>query len=160
MCEILNNRSFYESSAFGAIIGFVGSFLIFIISDALRNHQDKLKNKKKYHSWINGAKAEINHLLKVIAELKTTLNRGVPTTKRLNEDYIKSLRFKLLEFENDITFLEVITNAFRDIEHTNGMLDRLEENFKPGDKSINNVIGCLDGVKTSVEKLKDILNKK
>ncbi|MFA5994239.1 MAG: hypothetical protein WC823_04740 [Parcubacteria group bacterium] len=47
MCEILNNRSFYESSAFGAIIGFVGSFLIFIISDALRNHQDKLKNKKK-----------------------------------------------------------------------------------------------------------------
>ncbi|MFA5994240.1 MAG: hypothetical protein WC823_04745 [Parcubacteria group bacterium] len=88
------------------------------------------------------------------------MNRGVPTTKRLNEDYIKSLRFKLLEFENDITFLEVITNAFRDIEHTNGMLDRLEENFKPGDKSINNVIGCLDGVKSSVEKLKDSLRYK
>lgn len=162
--EIINNTTFYNSTIFatiiGGLIGIFGSLLIFFCNIWWTNHIDKIKNKKNYLSWLKGMEAEINHLVNVLTELDGILEKGNITTKRLNYDYIQSSRFKIIEFENDINFLEILTNAYRDIEHTNGMLDRLEYTFKPGDPFINNVIASLKGVRASIKKLKEKLDIK
>jgi len=160
--------SFIDSQLFsviiGALIGIMGSLLIFLLQYFL----NKFQKKKNYTHLLYGIKAEDSHLLKVIEEIKGILDRGLSSTKRLNFDFLQSTRFKALEFDEDIEFSEILTNAYRDIDHTNDMLNRLEFIPEMGTSFINNVKASMIGVERSIIKLnekvdlkiKELTNKK
>ncbi len=144
----------------GAVIGIVGSLLIFFLNDKKETEKIKANNHQKHLAWLKGIKAEINHLIKVIDEIYKILeDQNVPSTKRLNYDYLQNARLKILEFDTDINFLEILTNAYRDIDHTNGMLDRLEQ-YGLNCPFIENVKGSLIGAKNSVLSLNKTVDNK
>lgn len=162
--KILHDTSFWTSNIFativGALIAIAGSLLIFFIAKSWEKQRDAEKKEQNYKSLLLGIKAEVNHILKVITELDSILTEGIASTKRLNQDYLQSSRFKIIEFDSDLDFMEILTNAYRDIDHTNGMLDRLEFSLASGNFFIGNVRASLFGVQSSIKKLKESLDKK
>jgi hypothetical protein len=154
-------QSFFTSNIFAAIIGgAIGFFSSIFTSIFYNGHQARIIKYEDYMAWCNGVKAEINHLLKVISEISSILDKGIPCTKRLNHDYLEQARIKIPSFESDLKFLETLTNAYRDIIHTNNMLDRLERDFGNRPQIIGNVVASIDGVKKSVQSLNTGLDTK
>ena len=160
--------SFWDSNILAAFVGgLIGFFSSLVTSIWYTNRQKKILRYQGYYSWCSGVLAEIRHLLKVVDEIKDILDRrGVPSTKRLNHDYLEQARIKVIDFEDDLILLESLTNAYRDIVHTNDMLDRLERDFETKPSFLSNVVSSMVGVKNSlvalqanVVKSKDALKK-
>lgn len=149
------NSSFLDSNIFAAIVGGMIGFLSSIITSIwYSGHQAKIAKYNGYKAWCNGVQAEVNHLNEVMNELDDVLkNMQVPPTKRLNHDYLEQARIKIIEYESDLEFLETLTNAYRDVVHTNDMLDRLEKDFATRPQVIGNVIASVKGVRASMTNL-------
>jgi hypothetical protein len=155
------NSSFFESNIFATIVGgAIGFFSSIFVSIWYSGHHDKVLRYNNYKGWCNGVRAEINHLIKVIDEISSILKENVPSTKRLNHDYLEQARIRIVDFESDISFIESLTNAYRDVVHTNEMLNRLESNFEKSPNSIANVKASMDGVKNSIQALNTKLDVK
>ena len=147
--------TFLDSNIFAALVGgLIGFFSSWLTSIWYTARQNKIAKYNGYKSWCNGVQAEINHLMAVMNELDDVLkNMQVPPTKRLNHDYLEQARIKIIEYESDLEFLEILTNAYRDVVHTNDMLDRLEKDFATRPQVINNVIASVKGVRASMTNL-------
>lgn len=154
--------NFFNSNIFATIIGGAIGIISAIFTTIWYNGHQALKAQcENYKAWCNGVKAEINHILKVIDEIDKILKEhGVPSTKRLNYDYLEQARVKIIMYESDLVFLEILTNAYRDIVHTNGMLDRLEEDVSKHKNLIGNTQASIDGVRNSVKALNQGLDIK
>ena len=111
----------------GGAIGFGASWFL---ARSQRRHaleQKAADERRSYKAWLTGLRAELNHIRKVIDEI-TPIAAGVNLpTKRINSDFLKEARLVIFKYDEDTDFLELLTTAFRDIVHTNDMLDRLEE---------------------------------
>ncbi len=119
--------------------------------DAGKVNVDK---RAAHKAWLLGLRAELEHLRACIDEIRGILRGpGVPT-KRLNSDFVEMARFKFFEYDEESHFLESLTTTYRNIVHTNGMLDRLENNIGIRGNamaSMNGVSGSVDGLKGKVD---------
>jgi hypothetical protein len=111
--------------------------------------KEHAKDQKSYRGWLRALRAELHHVRGVIVEITGYVDGGDIPTKRLNYDFIEEARLAIFKHEEDEDFHEILTTAYRDIVHTNGMLDRLEHNpnLRP------NVRSSMDGVLDSVDRL-------
>lgn len=150
-------RLFVESQLFAAIVGAVIGLLPAHLLMALH---EKRKERQQHTSWLHGLLAEIAHIDGCINEISTITASGKPSTKRLNSDFFAQSRLVLFAYDKDVVFLQSLTNAFRDIVHTNDMLDRFER-MAPNHLSFApNTQASLSGVHNSILSLKQIIEKK
>lgn len=141
----------------GALIGIIGVVLTFWLSIWHENRKKKQERCEAYTAWLNGLRAEIAHVIKCINEISEYVNTGNISTKRMNTDFIEKARLQLFCYDEDIDFLECVTNAYRDIVHTNDMLERLERMFFEGkayQTILPNIKASMQGVNNSVNNLK------
>ncbi len=146
---------FSESQTFAAIIGaLIGILPAFMLSYWYDRRKKELEDYESHKAWLNGLAAELNHITKVIGEITTIIQGGDVSTKRLNSDFIEKARLKIFTLDMDADFLEALTNAYRDIVHTNDMLERLEKMAPNHSQFVQNVISSMTGVSNSVNCLK------
>ena len=146
---------FTDSQTFAAIVGaLIGIIPAFILSIWYDKRKKELEDYETRKAWLNGLTAELNHITKVINEITTIVQSGSPSTKRLNSDFIAEARLKIFTYNMDVEFLECLTNAYRDIIHTNGMLKRLEDMVPNHSQFCANVLASMTGVSNSVNCLK------
>lgn len=141
-----------DSKLFAAVVGgFIAIFSALVVEGWKR----KMTRHERHRAWINGVSAEILHLEKVIEEIDSIIKTDI-STKRLNHDFIEHSRLAVTEYESDKRFIELLTNVYRDIVHTNDMLQRLEHSkaHRP------NVQNSVRGVRNSVLALKEALERK
>jgi hypothetical protein len=149
-------NSMLDSQLFAAV---VGALIGILPAYWLGFFNERSKEKKTYKFWLFGLSAELTHIQKCITEIKGVIaQRGTPT-KRMNSDFVESARLAIFNYERDLVFLESLTNAYRDIVHTNEMLERLERHedrdaFRP------NASASMDGVERSVQALQALINQK
>ena len=124
----------------GGLIGAGSAYLVPMI-------HEKRKEKKEHIAWLQGLSAELKHIGKCITEIKDILNNNGTPSKRINFDFIEKSRLTFFKLNSDVAFLECLTNTYRDIVHTNGMLDYFGNN--PQTKS--NVLASMQGVENSVK---------
>ena len=140
--------------------GGIGLVSALIAAAVQRKHDAKQKagdERRSYKAWRTGLRAELDHIQAVISEITGIIDDGHVSTKRINSDFLKEARMVIFRYDEDTDFLEQLTTAFRDIVHTNGMLDRLEtggEGIRP------NVAASMRGVRASVDQLSATLDAK
>jgi len=76
----------------------------------------------------------------------------------LSAGFLEASRLNWCEYDQSVDFLESLGEAYADIVHTNGMLDRAEE--RHSDPARQAALKSLEGVKGSVSKLKDKVAEK
>jgi hypothetical protein len=155
---------FFDSQAFAAIIG----ALIGIIPTAwYAKIRKKQEDRLTYLGWLNGLSAETEHISKVIKEITTIFQSnepGVVCTKRMNHDFLEKARLAIFGYDEDVGFLETLTNAYRDVLHTNDMIDRHERavisQSRVAEGIHGSVLASMQGVSNSVSALKAKLAEK
>jgi hypothetical protein len=122
-------KSWIDPEMRAAIVGAAFVIVGVWLTARFDESDDDEKEFLEFQAWLNGLWAELRHIKRrAIVEIQRhNLNKGVASTKRLNSDFIERSRLALFEYDEDACFLEALTNAYRDIVHTNGMLDRLEK---------------------------------
>jgi hypothetical protein len=140
-----------DSQLFAAVIGaLIGIFPAQLISA----WHEKRKDRQAYAAWLNGLLAELNHIDGCITEITQIVQKGIPSTKRMNSDFVKQCRLTLFGYDKDVGFLQCLTNTYRDIVHTNDMLDRFEKMAQNHNSLQPNVLASMKGVGASVSCLK------
>ena len=158
--EVLSK--FLDSQAFAAIIG----ALIGIIPTAwYAKKRKQQEDRVTYFGWLNGLSAETEHIKKVIQEITGILRAGGICTKRINHDFLEKSRLVIFAYDEDTHFLETLTNAYRDVVHTNDMIDRHERlaasNQTEGATTfVANVLASMEGVGNSINALQALLQNK
>ena len=143
----------------------LAGWLLGVVTSEVRSYRQRKRDAKKdttdkkqsYNAWLNGLRAELNHIQDVITEITGIIDSGQVPTKRINSDFLEKARLSLPDHDTDTVFMEQLTTAFRDIVHTNGMLDRLEAATRPKPAS---AAASMIGVKASVDALSDTLDAK
>jgi Mg2+ and Co2+ transporter CorA len=156
------------SAIIGGLIGTVASLGVLWLTIWNENSKRKREDKKNYYTWINALSAEIEHIKNCINEINGYLHKELIPTKRMNSDFIEKSRFVLFNYNKDKDFLVSLTTCYRDIVHTNEMLERLEDMYRETHTNklsfMNNVKSSMDGVEGSLqileEKINNILNGK
>lgn len=130
-----NNRM--SDSVAGAIvggtIGFVSALAVAVLSllFSFRNEAYKrsLAAHNAYVSWLRGLIPECEFLLACLEELRpaffTTGQVAIPT-KRFNYDFLAAARIEIMKHPRSVVLFPKLTAAYRDVVHTNDMMDRLE----------------------------------
>jgi hypothetical protein len=153
----VNYMAFTDSQMFAAIIGgVIGIIPTFTVTYFYEFYKKKRDDSDKYRAWMNGLLAELTHISGCIAEIKGFASKNQVPTKRLNSDFIEKARMVLIDYNTDKSFFIILTNCYRDIVHTNDMLNRLENN--PALGFFANVIDSLNGVSGSIINLEKELN--
>jgi hypothetical protein len=150
--------AFTDSQTFAAIVGgLIGIIPTFGFSIFYDRCKKKKEERETYFAWINGLSAELNHLKNCTTEIRGYLDTNQIPTKRLNDDFIEKARLVLFSYNKDIHFLESLTTCYRDVVHTNEMLNRLERIFLETNTTnlpfSRNVISSIDGVNRSISAL-------
>ena len=152
MCALSNwCASFAETQLFAAIIG---ALIGIVPAHLLTAWHERRTGRKDYVSWLNGLFAELKHIEACVNEISDIVQSGTPSTKRMNEDFLEESRLKFFAFDKDLAFLESLTNAYRDIVHTNAMLDRFEKMAPNHAPFQPNVQASMKGVGSSISCLK------
>ena len=151
MISILESQLF--AAVVGALIGIFPAYWIGLL------HERK-KEQKEYQSWLAGLSAELGHIDKCIDEITPIIQGGNPSTKRMNSDFLEQARLAIFSFDVDESFLESLTNAYRDIVHTNDMLNRFEKKVENRNMIQGNTLASMNGVKNSVSALKEKVSQK
>ena len=153
---------FLDSQTFAAIIGAViGIIPTYIVSAWHEKKKKQAEDRLTYLGWLNGLSAETEHLRKVIQEITgiiQALQRGELCTKRMNHDFLEKARMVIFGYDGDVGFLETLTNAYRDVVHTNDMLDRHESavmNNRETTGIHGSVLSSMQGVSNSLKALKE-----
>ncbi len=132
----------------GALIGILPAFWIGLL-------RERSREKKNYQAWLFGLSAELSHINKCIVEIEDVIQKGDVSTKRMNSDFVKAARLRIFSYDKDTEFLEMLTNAYRDIVHTNDMLERFEKRTANKQNFQTNVLASMKGVGASVKVLQD-----
>jgi len=151
------HTSIFDSQLFaavvGALIGVIPAYWLGLL-------HEKSKDKNSYQGWLTGLATELRHIDKCIDEITGVIRKENPSTKRMNSDFIEQARLAIFNFERDADFLESLTNAYRDIVHTNEMLNRYENKTENRNSMLSNILASMTGVKNSVNDLKTKTEKK
>ena len=176
-------------SVSAAIVGsLLTAFIAIVWSRIYDSHKAKQAKHEEYLAWLRGIKIECKHVVSCIDEVKdgqggfVSIAEGKSSgciTKRLNEDLLQRARIEVIHHPRSCVLQEPLTTAYRDVVHTNGMMDRYEQkyrwltdksnNAKPGDelpdtrKEVEGIldptIRALGGVRASVEKLREVVEE-
>lgn len=157
--------AFTESQSFAAIIGgIIGIIPSFAITYFYEIYKKKRNDSDNYRAWMNGLLAELTHISGCIDEIRGFASKNQVPTKRMNSDFIEKARMVLINYNTDKSFFIILTNCYRDIVHTNDMLNRLERYSAEKNPDFIgffvNVIASLNGVSGSISKLESELNNK
>ncbi len=143
----------------GFLFGFLSAFLsAFLINIWIEGHRNKVKIYNDSKAWFNGIKAEINHLMKVSNSIKDVLKSNLTCTLRLNHDYLENARLRITEFESDINFIESLSDTYREIVHTNGMLDILYKDYEKNQNDKETVGNAFDILRKCISDINGRLN--
>ena len=123
-----------EGAIVGGAIGFVAALAAALLPMlfAFRNDQYRraFRAYSEYASWLRGLIPECEFLLQCVDELQPAFSTGgqvtIPT-KRFNYDFLGAARTEMIKHPRSITLFPRLTAAYRNIVHTNDMMDRLEE---------------------------------
>jgi hypothetical protein len=159
--EALSN--ILDSKTFAAITGVVFGIILTAWREKRKKQRDDLR---AYLGWLHGLEAETDHLKKVILEITGIMQAIQPgglCTKRLNHDFLEKARMAIFGYDVDAGFLETLTNAYRDVVHTNDMIERHEQavmNNRDTAGIHGSVLASMQGVNNSVEALRVKLSEK
>jgi len=95
----------------------------------LRNEAYKrsLAAHNAYISWLRGLVPECEFLLTCLDELEPlAVTAGQVVTKRFNYDFLAAARIEMIKHPRSVVLFPKLTTAYRNIVHTNDMMDRLE----------------------------------
>ena len=117
----------------GGIIGFVSASAVAVLSllFTFRNEAYKrsLAAHNEYVSWLRGLIPECEFLLSCLDELQPAFLRSgqvaIPT-KRFNYDFLATARIEMMKHPRSVVLFPKLTAAYRNVVHTNDMMDRLE----------------------------------
>lgn len=102
----------------GALVGVVGTYIFTVWSD-------RGKSQQRHKNLIAALLVELRHLDRVMGEIKgDVIDAYGICWKRMNIDVLGNIRVSLAEY-GDMVFLELLADTYRDVIHTNEMLDRL-----------------------------------
>lgn len=138
----------------------VGALIAFFPAYGLSVLQENKKASKEYQTWLRGLIAELKHIKGCIIEITSIVQDGNPSTKRMNSDFIQQARLMLFSLETDSDLLERLTTAYRDIVHTNDMLDRYEKKAENKHMIQPNVLASMKGVESSIDSLDNLITTK
>src|SRR5213592_26410 len=120
----------------GGIIGFVSAFAIAVLSllFTFRNemYTRSLGAHNAYVSWLRGLIPECEFLLTCLDELQPAFTSGhiaIPT-KRFNYDFLAAARIEMMKHPRSAVLFPKLTAAYRNVVHTNDMMDRLERSSR------------------------------
>jgi len=122
-----------EGAIVGGVIGFVAALAAALLPVlfAFRNDQYRraLRSHSEYASWLRGLIPECEFLLQCVDELQPAFFTGgqvsIPT-KRFNYDFLGAARTEMIKHPRSVVLFPRLTAAYRNIMHTNEMMDRLE----------------------------------
>ncbi len=143
-------------SAVIALSAIIGASLTQVISFIAR----RLAYWQLRKAWRIALSLELEYLLGVIVDLMKDVKGHGYSIKRLNDDFLEDARLKGYTFDVCPTFLKRLAAAYRDVVHTNSVLDIALETYRKG--LVNDAPGLesLDGVSKSIKALKKYLDRK
>jgi hypothetical protein len=96
-------------------------------------HKRSLSAHNAYASWLRGLIPECEFLLTCLDELQPAFFTGdqvaIPT-KRFNNDFLAAARIEMMKHPRSEVLLPKLTPAYRNVTHTNEMMDRLEHSSR------------------------------
>jgi len=97
-----------------------------------------LATHREYLSWLRGLVPECDLIMTTIDQLQPlytgilqTGQSGCPT-KQLNTDFLAAARLGILKHPRAAALFPTLTNAYRDVVHTNEMMTRYEDMYLGG----------------------------
>lgn len=154
----------------GGIIGFASALAVAGLSVvfSLRNEAYKrsLARHNAYISWLRGLIPECKFLLTCLDELQPAFFTGgqvaIPT-KRFNADFLAAARIEMMKHPRSVILFPKLTAAYRNVAHTNEMMDRLERSSHELESStlarfgfqglFQNTAACFPATRASIEQL-------
>ena len=117
---------------------------------------------ESFRGWINALFIEIEHERRTLTQINGVLHSPSAPTKRFNDDLFAAGKSELISFERAPNFFGQLTRAYRDLKHTNAMLDRLESYREAHPTQTDEGIRepckkCMGGVTDSLNALHDAL---
>jgi hypothetical protein len=111
-------------------------------------------------AWRTALAIELEYLLEVIDELTMNVNGSGYSIKRLNDDFLQDARLKGYTFDVRPKFLKRLAAAYRDVVHTNSVLDLAMVVKRPSSPESDTAKASLDAVGKSIRKLKNCVDPK
>lgn len=114
----------------------VATLIAAIVPIAWALHYDRYKKSLDEHqywtAWITALKSEVTHQLSSLSEIDSAFQQmnarkqlgGV--TKRFNDDLFETARKQIIQHQRSPHVFTLLTRTYRDVAHTNAMLDRFE----------------------------------
>jgi hypothetical protein len=165
-----------QGAIVGGIIGFVSAFAVAVLSllFTFRNETYKrsLAAHNAYVSWLRGLIPECEFLLTCLDELQPAFFTGgqvaIPT-KRFNYDFLAAARIEIMKHPRSVVLFPKLTAAYRNVVHTNHMMDRLERLSHELNSStmarfqfqglFQSTAACFPATRTSIELLLAVANE-
>lgn len=122
----------------GGAIGLLGATIPLVWAIRYDEFRDAKTRHLNYLAWIRGLRDEAAYLISCAGEIESGMTwtdqppRVTLSTKRLNADFLCAARAEVIHHERSPAVFPLVTRAYRDAEHTNGMLDSLSEEAKAG----------------------------
>jgi hypothetical protein len=127
--------------------------------------RDVRRDSERFHCWVQTHRDYLSWLRGLIPEcdlITASINEVTPIylnmlqggqlqcpTKQLNSDFLAGARLGVIKHPRAAMLFPTLTNAYRDVVHTNEMMTRYEIRFDRAIASINpraDLLGILQGV--------------
>jgi len=141
----------------GAIIGIIGSLLgaclPLIWAVRYNRFQGELEKHDQFLMWLRGIIPECEYIVVCVDELATPFVDTMAgrilacATKRLNSDFLEAARLGILKHPRGANVFLPLTTAYRNVTHTNEMMDRAEQELARarGSQNPHAIIGGIFG---------------
>ena len=115
-----------------AFIGAASAWLLAIVwSRIYDSYRRRIERHEDYLAWLRGLKIECLHVVECIKEIRDgeggyiAIQKGKFScpVKKLNHDFFQQARFSVIRHPRSCKLQEPLTKAFRDVEHTNSMME-------------------------------------
>ena len=125
---------------FSAFIAATSAWLLAVVwSRVYDSFRGRVAQHEDYLAWLRGLKIECEHIISCIKQVRDgeagyaavlELNQLGCPTKKLNHDLLQAARLAVIRHPRSCVLQELLTTAYRDVDHTNGMMDRYEQNYR------------------------------
>ena len=157
----------------------LATFIVAAVSLGWAWYYDRYRRDLEAHeswvSWITALRDEVKHELASLKEMESGFDAMKQTgqlgavTKRFNEDFFQMARSRIIDHIRSPHVFPALTKTYRDTTHTNGMLDRFEDQIIAHQTTLNqsipntiqglipSILGSFVGVRSALETLQKTL---
>jgi len=121
----------------GGAIGLLAASVPLLWSLHYERYKRALNSHRDYLAWLRGIIPECEFIITCIGQLlpvyQGMLQPGaqlVCPTKRLNSDFLAAARLGVMKHPRSVILFPLLTDAYRDVVHSNDMMTRFEDTYQ------------------------------